>query len=300
MMWNMPSAEFENLAQMFKAQRPVGIGERPSVAELRSAFDLLGQMMPVAEGVDVEDTKLAGMPADRLSTPDADLSATLLYLHGGGYCIGTRNSHRPLASALASALKIPVLLPEYRLAPEDPFPAAVDDAIAAYNAVIADIDPQRVVVAGESAGGGLTLALLISLRDAELPLPAAAAVLSPWCDLTGLGEVSEAAMDIDFLRPEAIEVFAESYVPSGDASGPLASPGNADLTGLPPLLVQVGEDEILLDMGRRLAARATSDGVDVTFEIEPGMFHAWHLFTLLPESGASVARVSAFLRDRLA
>jgi acetyl esterase/lipase len=192
-----------------------------------------------------------------------------------------------------------VLLPEYRLAPEDPYPAAVQDARAAYEALLDDHDPKHIAVAGESAGGGLTAALLVDLRDSDRPLPAAAAILSPWCDLTSLGEVSEVALDVDFLRPEALEVFVESYVASGDATEPLCSPVGADLCGLPPLLIQVGENEILLDMGRRIAAQAKDSGVDVTLEVEPGMFHAWHLFTVLPEAQQSIARIASFFRDRV-
>jgi acetyl esterase/lipase len=292
----MPSAEFENLVQMFKAQRT---DAEPTVPELRTAFDLLGQMMPVAEGVHVEETTLGGLPTDRLTVDGADTDRVLLYLHGGGYCIGTHESHRPVASALAKATGIPVLLPEYRLAPEAPFPAAVEDARAAYDELLETFAPDRIVVAGESAGGGLTAALLVSLRDDGRPLPAAAALLSPWCDLNGLGDVSDEAMDLDFLRPEALTLFVDSYAPGDSRSHVLASPGTADLTGLPPLLVQAGECEILLDMGRRLASQAKDCGVDVTLEVEPGMFHAWHLFTVLPESADSVARVASFFRDRL-
>jgi epsilon-lactone hydrolase len=292
----MPSPEFENLVQMFKAQRT---DAAPTVPELRTAFDMLGQMMPVAEGVEIEQTELAGLPTDRLAVPGADEERVLLYLHGGGYCIGTRASHRPVASALAKASGLPVLLPEYRLAPEDPFPAAVDDARRAYEALLQTYAPERIVVAGESAGGGLTAALIVNLRDEGRPLPAAVALLSPWCDLNGLGDVSDEALDIDFLRPEALTLFVDSYAPGDARTNPLASPGTADLTGLPPMLIQAGECEILLDMGRRIAAQAKDCGVDVTLEVEPGMFHAWHLFTVLPESADSIARIASFFRDRL-
>lgn len=292
----MPSQEFENLVQMFRAQRT---DAAPTIPDLRTGFDMLGQMMPTAEGVTIEEIRLGGLPADRLTTTDADTKRVLLYLHGGGYCIGTRASHRPIASALAKAIGIVVLLPEYRLAPEAPFPAAVNDARIAYEALTKDVPPQRVAVAGESAGGGLTLALLISLRDAGLPLPAAAAVISPWCDLTGLGDVTQEQLDTDFLTPEVLEFFRDNYAKPDDCSQALCSPATADLTGLPPLLVQTGEREILLDQDRRLASQAKDCGVDVTLEVEPGMFHAWPLFTVLPEAQASTARLASFLRDRL-
>lgn len=297
----MASPEFENLVQMFKAQRTSAQAPaEPSITELRTGFDMLGAMMPIADGVNVEETTLAGQPTDRLVTSDADVDRVLLYLHGGGYCIGTRASHRPVASALAKATGITVLLPEYRLAPEAPFPAAVEDARAVYEALLETFPAERIVIAGESAGGGLTAALLVNLRDDGRPMPAAAAVISPWCDLTGLGDVSDEALETDFLRPEALTLFVDSYAPDvGDRSLPLCSPGTADLSGLPPLLVLAGGREILCDQDRRLAQRAKECGVDVTLEIEPEMFHAWTLFTVLPEAQASIARIAAFFEQHM-
>jgi monoterpene epsilon-lactone hydrolase len=293
----MPSAEFQNLVQMFQAQRTPG---QPTIPELRAGFDMLGQMMPVAEGVTIEQTTLGGLPTDKLKTADADESRVLLYLHGGGYCIGTRASHRPVAAGLAGATGIPVLLPEYRLAPEAPFPAAVDDARAIYETLLETYPAERIVVAGESAGGGLTAALLINLRDEGRPLPAAAVVISPWCDLTGLGDPSDVALATDFLTPEVLVVFAANYAAAdGDRSLPLCSPGLADLTGLPPLLVLTGANEILRSQDERLAARAKECGVDVTLEVEPDMFHAWTLFTLLPEAQATISRIASYVQEHL-
>lgn len=297
----MASPEFENLVGMFKAQRG---GDQapaePSIAELRTGFDMLGAMMPIADGVQIGETKLAELVTDRLATPDADADRVLLYLHGGGYCIGTRASHRPVAAALAKATGVTVLLPEYRLAPEAPFPAAVDDARAIYEALLETYAPERIVIAGESAGGGLTAALLVNLRDDGRPMPAAAAVISPWCDLSALGDVSDEALETDFLRPEALSLFVDNYAPNtGDRSLPLCSPGTADLSGLPPLLVLAGGREILCDQDRRLAARAKECGVDVTLDVHPEMFHAWTLFTVLPEAQASIDQIAAFLKEHM-
>ncbi len=293
----MPSAEFENLVQMFQAQRT---GDTPSIPELRTGFDMLGQMMPMADGVQIAETTLGGLATDRLATPDADDSRVLLYLHGGGYCIGTRASHRPIASALAKATGIGVLLPEYRLAPEAPFPAAVEDARAVYEELLTTYAPERIVVAGESAGGGLTAALLVNLRDEARPLPAAAVVISPWCDLTALGDVSDVALATDFLTPDVLVVFAANYAASeGERALPLCSPGTADLAGLPPLLVLAGANEILCSQDERLAARAKECGVDVTLEVEPDMFHAWPLFTVLPEAQATIERIAAFVQEHI-
>ncbi|MEX2394464.1 MAG: alpha/beta hydrolase [Actinomycetota bacterium] len=293
----MPSPEFENLVQMFKAQRT---DARPEIGELRTAFDMLGSMMPVADGVTTEVTKLGGMTAERHSPEGAPDDRIILYLHGGGYCIGTCDSHRPVTTAIAKASGIAVIVPEYRLAPEHPFPAAVEDARAAYEDLLAEgYDAKKIVVSGESAGGGLTFALLLSLHDDGRPLPACAAPLSPWVDMSGLGDVSDAALELDFLRPEAIALFAASYVPDGVVA-PLNSPVSADLSGLPPMLIQGGEREILIDMIRRVAAQAKDCGVDVTLEVDPGMFHAWHLFSVLPEAQDAIARVARFANEHLA
>jgi acetyl esterase/lipase len=295
----MPSPQFENLVQMFKAQRQGTV--TVTVPELRQGFDMLGQMMPRVDGVEVTELEIAGMPAARLTPRDAPEDRVVLYLHGGGYVIGSRVSHAPLVSNLAKASGITALLPEYRLAPEHPYPAAVEDAEVAYAWVLDQgYQPEDVAIAGESAGGGLVAALLLRLRDAGRPLPSSATLISPWCDLTGLGEVSDVALDVDFLRPEQIEMFTSSYVPdAARRSEPHCSPVSADLSGLPPLLIQVGECEILCDMGRRLAGAAKDAGVDVTLEVEQHMFHAWPLFAgALPEADEAIARVASFVQTR--
>jgi acetyl esterase/lipase len=161
--------------------------------------------------------------------------------------------------------------------------------------------PEKIAVAGESAGAGLTAALLVRNREAGLRQPSCAVLISPWCDLTGLGDVSDQALDVDFLRPEDLERFTAHYAPdAATRSDPVCSPGHADLSGLPPLLIQVGEAEILCDQGRRLAGAAKDAGVDVTLEVEPHMFHAWPLFAgALPEATEALARAAAFVRARI-
>jgi acetyl esterase/lipase len=295
----MPSQQFENLVQMFKAQR--GASSTVTVAEMRQNFDMLGQLMPPAEGVEVTETEIAAMPGVRLRPEGAPDDRAILYLHGGGYVIGSRVSHAPLVTNLAKAAGVTALLPEYRLAPEHPYPAAVEDAEVAYAWVLDQgYEPHKVAIAGESAGGGLAAALLLRLRDAGRPLPSSATLISPWCDLTGLGEMSDEALDIDFLRPEQIEMFTDNYTPdAARRTEPHCSPARADLSGLPPLLIQVGECEILCDMGRRLAAAAKDAGVDVTLEVEPHMFHAWPLFAgALPEADEAIARIASFVTAR--
>ncbi len=210
-------------------------------------------------------------------------------------------SHAPLVANLAKAAGVTALLPEYRLAPEAAYPAAVDDALAAYEWVLAQgYAPSKIAVAGESAGGGLTGALLVRLRDEGKPLPSSATLISPWCDLTALGELTDAQVDVDFLRPEQIAFFTENYAPdSGRRADPCCSPGIADLSGLPPLLIQVGGQEILCGQGERMAARAKDSGVDVTLDVEPDMFHAWPLFAgALPEADEAIARIASFVSSR--
>lgn len=285
---------------MLKAQREAAAGVRPTVEEFRTGFDLIGQMMPPVTGVQVKEVDVAGMPGVRLVPEGAPSDRVILYLHGGGYAIGSRTSHTPLVANLAKAARIEVVLPEYRLAPENPFPAAVDDALAAYQWVLDQgVAPERIVVAGESAGGGLTLALLVSLRDAKRPLPAAAVAISPWCDVSAIGEMTKEALEIDFLTPDALEQFAGWYADEATRKQPLCSPIFADLSGLPPLLIQAGECEILSDQDRRLAALAKDAGVDVMLEVEPGMFHAWPLFAgMLPEADEAIARIASFVRAK--
>lgn len=298
----MASQQFENLVAMFRAQREAGAGTEVALAEQRQGFDMLGQMLPPVEGVTTTEIDIAGLPSVRIEPDGAPDDRVILYLHGGGYCLGSRGSHGPIVASLAKASGLLTLLPEYRLAPEHPYPAAVEDARAAYSWVLEQgFDPSRIALAGESAGGGLIGALLIALRDAGEPLPSSATLISPWCDLSALGEVSDEALDTDFLRPEQIEAFTARYAPDpAHRTEALCSPVVGDLSGLPPLLIQVGGREILCDQGRRLASRAKDAGVDVTLDLDPEMFHAWPLFAgALPEADEAVARIASFVRANL-
>jgi monoterpene epsilon-lactone hydrolase len=294
----MPSQQFEMLAQAMKAQRTAVVAPVP---QLRTNLEALADMAPPVEDVEATSSMIGSVPIDRVAHVDAVKDRLLLYLHGGGYCIGSRASHRHIVSRLTRDSGLPVYVPEYRLAPESPYPAGLEDVLLVYRRLVANGTPaDHIVLAGESAGGGLTIALQLALKEAGEPLPAASAVMSPWADLTDLGPISDEAMDIDFLRPETLEMFAECYLSENDPAAYTISPGLADLSGLPPMLIQAGEAEILADTARRLAARAKDCGVDVTLEIEPGLFHAWHLFCgMIPEADESIARVGKFLRDRL-
>ncbi len=294
----MPSQQFEMLAEAMKAQRATVVAPIP---ELHANQEKLADLIPSVDDVEVTSSMIGSVPIDRVAHAAADKDRLVLYLHGGGYCIGSRASHRHIVSRLSRDSGLTVYIPEYRLAPDFPYPAGLEDALLVYRRLVANGTPaDRIVVAGDSAGGGLALALQLALRDAGEPLPAASAVLSPWADLTDLGPISDEAMDIDFLRPETLEMFKEAYVGDHDPAISTISPALADLSGFPPMLIQAGDAEILADTARRLAARAKDCGVDVTLEMEPGLFHAWHLFSgMIPEGDEAIARVGAFLRDRL-
>ncbi len=274
-----------------------------TIEQRRAQYERAERVFPTPADVAIEHVKAPERTAEWLRPPDVRSDAAVLYLHGGGYVIGSPRSHRHLAAAIARAAGTRALLLDYRLAPEHPFPAALDDAVAAYEWVLAHgIAPARIVVAGDSAGGGLTVAMLLALRERRLPRPAGGVCISPWVDLTfgGASYTTRAAADPIVTR-EGIKAMAEAYVGTGDRKAPLISPLFADLRDLPPLLVHVGTDEVLLDDARGLAERARSAGVDVTLEEWPAMIHVWHWFLpMLDEAQGAVANIGTFVRARIA
>lgn len=238
---------------------------------------------------------LGGVTGEWMIADDAPSSATLLYLHGGGYVACTPQTHRAVTSAFALA-GFKTFAPAYRLAPEHPFPAGLEDAINAYGALLQDHAAGRLLVAGDSAGGGLSMALLLSLRQRGIPLPAAAALFSPYVDLAATGEsIRSNSARCAMFDSEMLGRAARFYVGEGDRRDPLASPLYADLRGLPPLLIHAGEDETLLDDSRRLAERAQQAGVKVELKVWPAVPHAWPLFQRwIPEGRAALREASAF------
>jgi acetyl esterase/lipase len=274
-----------------------------TLEQRRAQYERAERVFPTPADVGIEHVKAPQRPAEWLRPPGVRDDAAVLYLHGGGYVIGSPRSHRHLAAAIARAAGTRALLLDYRLAPEHPFPAALDDAVAAYQWLLAaGIAPARIVVAGDSAGGGLTVATLLALRERGLPRPAGGVCISPWVDLTfgGASYATRAAADPIVTR-EGIEEMAKVYVGAGDRKAPLISPLFADLRDLPPLLVHVGNDEVLLDDARGLAENARAAGVDVTLEEWPAMIHVWHWFLpMLDEAERAVGDIGAFVRARTA
>jgi acetyl esterase/lipase len=223
----------------------------------------------------------------------------LIHFHGGGYTAGSAAAYRGLSAHLSAACRRPVLTVEYRLAPEHPFPAALEDCVAAYRWLVREqgVAAGNIALAGDSAGGNFMVAGMVVLRDAGDALPAAAVGLSAQCDMTLSGESVTARADRDpMISPESIRKCAEAYIGAGDPHNPLISPLFADLRGLPPLLLQVGSEEMLRDDNARLAARAVAAGVDATFEEWPDMIHVWHLYAdRLEDARRALLRVGAFI-----
>jgi len=276
--------------------------QNQSWPEQRTRMDALGAMFPPLEGVEAEPAVVGGVTCEWVRGKGVRRNdAALLYLHGGGYTVGSPRSHRHMLGPLSSDSGLPILAPDYRLAPENPFPAAVEDAVAAYRGLIdSGIAPARLAIAGDSAGGGLTIATLVAARDKGLPMPACAVAISPWADLSQGGESFRARARRDpIVKKEGVDVMAAAYLNGADAKTPLASPLFADLKELPPLLIQVGSEEALHSDAVALAARAEAAGVEVSFESWGGMIHVWHIFhPILSEGRDAIARIGAFLRAR--
>ena len=274
-----------------------------TTAERRAQYERAEKFFPTPADVKREQVTAGAVPAEWLTPPGARADAAVLYLHGGGYVIGSPRSHRHLAAAIGSASAAPVLLPDYRLAPEHPFPAAVDDAVAAYRWLLdRGIAPTSIVIAGDSAGGGLTVATLLALRDAGVALPAAGVCISPWTDLTCSAASYTTRADVDpIVKATGVGDMATAYLAGQDPRTPLASPLFAALQGLPPLLIHVGDDEVLLDDATGLATRAREANVEVSLEIWPKMVHVWHwFFPMLDEGQAAIEKIGAFVRARTA
>jgi len=270
-----------------------------TVDEFRVWYEgFTAQFHPV-EGTVVEQVGAGGVAAEWVYVPSASEEKVIIYLHGGGYMIGSTRTHRVPMSYLSQASGARVLVLNFRLAPEHPFPAAVEDSIAAYRWVLSQgISPGNVAIGGDSAGGGLTLATLVALRYMGDQLPAAGISHSGWTDLANTGETFVTKAEEDpIIDRDMVENMAETYLGSLSRTTPLASPYYADLSGLPPLLMQVGGAEVLLDDSLRTAERAKNAGVDVTLKVWDGMPHVWQVFAnFLPEAQQSIEECGDFFR----
>jgi acetyl esterase/lipase len=299
----MPRAELDVVVSNILASVVDGT---PTLAEQRTGYEAFASATPMPGDVRTEKVDAGGVPAEWVSTPGAVEDRVILYFHGGGYVIGSPVTHRSFVSHLARAAQARALLLDYRLAPENPFPAAVDDAVAAYRWLIGNVTtPERVVFAGDSAGGGLTICALLAVRDAGLPAPAGAVAMSPWGDLAHTGGSIKGNRERDpMVALELLEGMAAQYLGGADPRTPTASPVYADFTGIPPMLIHVGTDEILLDDSVRITERARAAGCDVELHPWPDMIHVFPTFAdMLPpthEAWQAIAAQGDFVRARTA
>lgn len=293
------SAEYRRLVKgLFRFKYPAGGGPGP----YREALEKTANLFTVPQDVICRADTIAGVPAEWVEPPNARGDALLLYLHGGGYYMGGISSYRHFVTRFAQIAGMRALHLDYRLAPEYPFPAAIEDTTAVFRVLTESVIPaDRIVIAGDSGGGGLTLAALLALRDAGHALPRAAAVISPWTDLTCSGESMRTmqAKDpvIDAARSSDV---AGWYAGETPREHPLVSPLFADLRGLPPLLVHVGTDEVLLDDSTRFAERAKAQGAPVNIEVWEDMIHVWHYYAeWIPEAREALAGIARFFAAQL-
>ncbi len=298
----MPSLRSRLIYRVLKIQQRPFDPDEP-VQQQRASLEKQVKHVPMPRHVDVQPITIGNLPAEWLRPAGVNDDQVVLYLHGGGYTLGSCHTHRALGARLAIASQTPVLIIDYRLAPEHPFPVALEDALAAYQWLIDPERPARLIAfAGDSAGGGLVIAAAIALRDQGDRLPAAIVCMSPWADLAVTGEsmVTRAKAD-PLISRESSLYHAALYVAQHDPYAPLVSPVYADLHGLPPLLIQVGDREVLLSDSVRLADRARQVGVDATLEVWDGMWHVFQAYApFLPEAQQAIDHVGAFISQHLA
>jgi acetyl esterase/lipase len=292
----MPSQEHEALVA---ALQEGGVVDAPSIAEQRANYEAMLGAKPVPADASIEELSIGQCNADWVTVPGSRDDRVILYLHGGGYVIGSNVAYREFGSRLARANRARVCVLNYRLAPENPFPAAVDDALAAFAWLLEQgVSPSNITIAGDSAGGGLTLATLLALREAGGPQAACGVCFSPWVDLEATGASAQpGAVDDPLVTEETLTAMSGAYA-GDDLRNPLAAPLHAEYQGLPPLFVLVGGREILLDDATRVAEKARNAGVDVSYFEGEGLVHVWPVLApSAPESADALARVAEFTEN---
>jgi epsilon-lactone hydrolase len=293
----MSGSEIDGVRELLESlPRPANLAER------RVRLDTVASADGVAADISFEPVAIGRCEAEWSLAPGSDASRVLLFFHGGGYCSGSIRSHRGMVSEAGRAAKVRTLALGYRLAPENPFPAALEDALDAIAFLGGQgIAADRIAIGGDSAGGGLSLAAMIRLREAAKPLPGCAWLVSPWIDLEMTGASIDTKATVDpLIHREYLQELAANYLHGQNPRNPLVSPLHADLTGLPPMLIQVGSAETLLDDAVRIAGRLGAADVATSLEIWPHMIHAWHLWSARLTSGRqALASAGAFIGTHL-
>ena len=293
------SKEQRDALDQLTRHSPLDLGG--DVMEQRAIFEKMIASIPLPGDVVTTQGSLGGIPVVNVDVVGVESDDVIFYIHGGAYAVGSAAASAGLASDIVRRAGARAISVDYRLAPEHPYPAAVNDTVAAYRALLETVSAARIAMVGESAGAGLTVATLVALKMAGLPQPASAVMFSPWADLTLSGDSMKSKATVDpALTPAGLGLRAADYA-GGDLADPLVSPVFADLTGLPPLLIQAGSHEILLDDATRLAVHAAAADVQVTLEVTPGVPHVFQAFAaLLDEAGAALNSAGAFIRGHFA
>ena len=292
-----PSKELDTVLEMIRVR---SAEVRKTTDDDRLSYERIMSTLPLDDDIETERVGVNGIPAEWIIAPESQENQVILYLHGGGYLFGSARTHRVMLAHMARAAKARVLALDYRLAPEIPFPAPVEDSVSAYRWLLAEgISAKKMVIGGDSAGGGLAVAALVALRAVGEPMPAAGVCISAWTDMesTGQSHTTNAESDPSVSKERLLKI-AKVYLDGKEPTAPLASPIHADLTGLPPLLLQVGSIEVLLDDSTLLKSRAKAAGVSVEMEVWDDMPHVWHHYApILPEARKAIGRIGEFVLE---
>ena len=292
-----PSKELDTVLEMIRVR---SAEVRKTTDDDRLSYERIMSTLPLDDDIETERVGVNGIPAEWISAPESQENRVILYLHGGGYLFGSAHTHRVMLAHMARAAKARVLALDYRLAPEIPFPAPVEDSVSAYRWLLSQgISAKKMVIGGDSAGGGLAVATLVALRSVGEPMPAAGVCISAWTDMesTGQSHTTNAESDPSVSKERLLKI-AKVYLNGKEPTAPLASPIHADLTGLPPLLLQVGSIEVLLDDSTLLKSRAKAAGVSVDMEVWDDMPHVWHHYApILPEARKAIGRIGEFVLE---
>ena len=297
----MANPEVEAFKQLLAAGMADDTEER-TLTDMRDGYEQIGGAFPIGDDVRIEPVSADGISSQFTYIGDTTSDSVLFYLHGGGYVIGSLTTHQSLVADISRAAGIKGFAVDYELAPEGQFPCALRDAVKAYQWLLGTgVDAKNIVIAGDSAGGGLTVSTLVKLRDQNIPLPSAAILLSPWADLTHSSDSMDSRAEEDpMVSRESLTMMADMYLAGADPKNPEASPVFSDLTGLPPILIQVGTAEVLLDDSRLLAKNAKAAGVDVTLQEWEEMVHVFpHYAPIISDGKKAIDQMGDFIRTHL-